>query len=148
MADPAQLESIEGQDRVPELPTATDIAAAYGGAAIHNPLPQSPATRTPDDEHPPVPRSPSMDTYGAPLRRTVSSTSRVDIGHFDPEGVEQLRRTMTMQSQSNADLARCTTRHGDQRSSQSRSSEATLTLAHPIEGPFDFEKALRNVFKR
>ncbi|KAI0332261.1 pleiotropic drug resistance ABC transporter [Cubamyces sp. BRFM 1775] len=148
MADPAQLESLEGQDRVPELPTATHIAAAYGNAAVHNATHHSSAS-TPEEEHPP--RSPNIDTHGHPLGRTVSSTSRVDIGRFDPEGVEQLRRTMSMQSQSNADLARCTTRHGgDQRSahSQSRSSEATLTLTHPIDGPFDFEKALRNVFKR
>ncbi|KAI8989100.1 pleiotropic drug resistance ABC transporter [Trametes punicea] len=138
MADPAQLESVEGQDRVPDLPTATQIAAAYGNAAAHNLVHQSPPASPVQQHH----------AFGQPLHRTTSSTSRVDIGRFDPEGVEQLRRTMSMQSQANLDLHRSTTRHEDQRSAHSQSQTSELTLTGPIDGPFDFEKTLRNVFRR
>ncbi|KAI0649902.1 pleiotropic drug resistance ABC transporter [Trametes meyenii] len=140
MSDPAQLESLEGRDHVPELPTATQIAAAYGNAAIHNAHSSHPSS--PQEQHP---HSPITDTHGAPLQRTTSARSHVDIGRFDPEGVEQLRRTMSMQSQHNADLHRTPTRHAEQQSSHSQESEMTLTSS---EGPFDFEKTLRNLLKK
>ncbi|KAI9065216.1 pleiotropic drug resistance ABC transporter [Trametes sanguinea] len=149
MADPAQLESVEGQDNVPELPTATQIASAYGNAAMHNMAHGSPSSAHQPYDSPRPPSAFDNNTFGSPLRRTTSSTSRVDIGHFDPEGVEQLRRTMTAQSQSNADaLRRSNTRHGESRSAQTHSGASELTLAGQIEGPFDFEKALRNVIRK
>ncbi|KAI0356868.1 pleiotropic drug resistance ABC transporter [Trametes cingulata] len=156
MADPAQLESLEGQDRVPELPSATQIAAAYGNAAVHNAAHSSSNSSQSTPEQQP-PRSPSIGeaTYGSPLHRTTSSASHVDIGHFDPQGVEQLRRTMSMQSQSqsHAELPHSISRHGHghadkPRSAHSRSQESDLTLTGPLDGPFDFEKALRNVIKK
>ncbi|OSD01072.1 pleiotropic drug resistance ABC transporter [Trametes coccinea BRFM310] len=151
MADPAQLESVEGQDNVPELPTATQIASAYANAAHHNMAHGAAAPSSPEPyDSPRPPSSFDANTYGSPLRRTTSSASHVDIGHFDPQGVEQLRRTMTAQSQmSNADaLRRCNTRHGESRSAQTHSGASDLTLAGQMEGPFDFEKALRNAFRK
>lgn len=75
-ADPAQLESLEQRDTVPELPTASHIAAAYGNAAIHNF----------EEEHHnhgrsgSAPSSPILSTQGHPLSRQKSTSSHVDIG--------------------------------------------------------------------
>ncbi|CDO77419.1 hypothetical protein BN946_scf184857.g26 [Trametes cinnabarina] len=149
MADPAQLESVEGQDNVPELPTATQIAAAYGNAAVHNITHGSPHSSH-EERSPRLTSASPASAYGSPLRRTTSNASHVEIGHFDPEGVEQLRRTMSRLSQaSNGDpLHRSTTRRGDAQNGQTHSEGSDLTLTSPLEGPFDFEKALRNVFRK
>ena len=132
--DPSQLEA-EGHDRVPELPTATDIAAAHHNHAH----PHSPS----DEHHPEFPHS---ESFGAPLARQPSASSHVSIDHFDPEGVAQLRRTLSRQSEIEHAAHIDTKAQGDSgRSARSISTE--VTLASP-DAPFDFEKTLRNVIKK
>lgn len=64
-----------------------------------------------------------------------SLSSRVDIGHFDPEGVLALKETLSRQSRDQVELSRATTR------------TATDTTLGDANG-FDFEKTLRNKILR
>ena len=118
MSAPIELDSLERQDHVPELPTALDIAAVN-----HRHGADSKGVS-----------SPTKDSFGTPLARQPSG-HHVDIGIFDPQGMEQLRRTMSTQSQA--------ARHD--RTVRSVSSDSTLAFD---DGPFDFEKTLRHVIKR
>ncbi len=146
MADPAQFESLEGQDNVPELPTPTQIAAGHN--AFHG-SPEEQHQRSPSLAHSDAPAA-----FGHPLARTHSAASHVDIGHFDPQGVEQLRRTLSRQSQAHAEELRRTrtNRTIDEKKARAPSPSASSdesTLAGPIDGAgFDFEKALRGVIKK
>ena len=75
--------------------------------------------------------------YPPSRQRTPSFSSRVDLGHFDPIGVEQLQRTMSQLSV----LRR-------QQSEQLRGrADSDMTL-HPGEGPFDLERALQHHMRR
>ncbi|TBU44086.1 pleiotropic drug resistance ABC transporter [Dichomitus squalens] len=141
--DPVQLEDIEGHDRVPELLGTTHIAAAYGNAAYHNHIHPHPSS---DD----VPSETSHPEYhGAPLTRQQSTSSHVSIDRFDPEGVAQLRRTLSRQSQTHAephiDSEKPSRGFGTQQSTNSVLTEDTL--ASP-DGPFDFEKTLRGLLRK
>jgi hypothetical protein len=60
--------------------------------------------------------------------------SRVTVGYFDREGVDQLRRTLTHVNESRQEPAL-----------NALSSE---TLSVPTTGPFDFEKTLRVIMKK
>jgi ATP-binding cassette subfamily G (WHITE) protein 2 (SNQ2) len=60
--------------------------------------------------------------------------SRVTVGYFDREGVDQLRRTLTHLSESQAPA------HVDAVSSE--------TLTVPATGPFNFERTLRTIMKK
>ena len=68
-------------DGVPELPTADDIAGTLEYRIAHN--------------HPHDPQS--LDQSGSPykLTRRDSTASHVAIDHFDPEGVLELRRSLS-----------------------------------------------------
>lgn len=89
---------------------------------------------------------------GAPLisphsstqrRRRGSSVSRVDIGHFDPSGVRELRRNLSRISGNpepdDANLEKGTSKD------KSVNFYAAFT---PGDGPFDFEKTLRMMVKK
>jgi hypothetical protein len=65
-----------------------------------------------------------------------SSCSRVSLGHFDQEGVSQLRRTLTHLSESARGPGTVL------------SSESSETVFVPPTGPFDFEQTLRTVMKK
>jgi ATP-binding cassette subfamily G (WHITE) protein 2 (SNQ2) len=60
--------------------------------------------------------------------------SRVTVGYFDREGVDQLRRTLTTLSESRQDPA--------------LNALSAETLSVPATGPFDFEKTLRVIMKK
>ncbi|KAI0043049.1 hypothetical protein FA95DRAFT_1631947 [Auriscalpium vulgare] len=120
MSDPAQLADInedEGVAALPALPPSPEPVAAAQHHHVHMSPPSSPPS-----------------SYPAAAARTVrkrshSSSSHVDIDHFDPEGVHDLRRSL---SRVDAGLG--------------NASESTLAV--PNSGPFDFEKTLRNVMKK
>ncbi|PIL29236.1 ATP-binding cassette transporter [Ganoderma sinense ZZ0214-1] len=134
----SQLEAMEGHDRVPELPTPSDIAASHGNSAHHNLVhPHSPSTDV----------DPASERHHVPLTRQLSSGSHVDIGHFDPQGVAQLRRSLSRQSHNGTELPfdLDPLREGQRQSANSISTE--VTLASP-DAPFDFGKTLRNVVKQ
>lgn len=130
MADHIQLDSLEDNDRVPELPTASEIAEA----GVHHRHRSNSTGSTP-------PISPVVEPHN-PLTRQQSAGSHVDIGLFDPEGVMQLRRTLSRQSQQQAHPHHIDT---DAHSSGSVSTDHTLASDS---APFDFEKKLRDVIKR
>ena len=60
--------------------------------------------------------------------------SRVTVGYFDREGVDQLRRTLTHISESRQEPA--------------LNALSLETLSVPQTGPFDFEKTLRVIMKK
>lgn len=68
------------------------------------------------------------------------SPGRVDLGFFDPEGVQELRRTMTQKSRNVPP---------EEHSRPSFASSAiTLSGLAVGDGPFDFEKTLRHVIRK
>ncbi|KZP27013.1 pleiotropic drug resistance ABC transporter [Athelia psychrophila] len=78
--------------------------------------------------------------------RRGSSVSHVDVGFFDPAGVDELRRTMsrnTEDGRKSADVRRSNT---SKRVPTASSSVSEATLAQ--EGPFNFEKTLKDFVKR
>lgn len=77
-------------------------------------------------------------------KRRGSTASHVDVGFFDPEGVQALERT----------ISRMTSNHGDadtqdaasyKKFEEKSSSDSSVTLG---ESRFDFEKTLREVAQR
>ncbi|KAI0767296.1 pleiotropic drug resistance ABC transporter [Fomes fomentarius] len=134
MADPAQLESLEQRDNVPELPTATQLAAIHNNYQHHD----QHHDRSPDNRPSPT------DTHGHPLSRQKSNSSHVDVGFFDAEGVAQLRRTLSRQSEAHSPIGLQPCGQGERHSTHSASTDVTLAS----NSPFDFEKTLRDVIKR
>lgn len=76
---------------------------------------------------------PHSSQTNPPSRR--SSVSRVDVGFFDPEGVRELKRTLTAEKTKNLDP-------------ESRASTADSTLAQKQGDSFDFAKVLRETQQR
>lgn len=121
MSDPEQLAQGEAQDAVPELPLGPSILGSQVNAAIHN------ATHSPK-------HSPQISHHHPTHLR--NNSSHVDVGFFDPEGVGELRRTMSRVS---GVVAPTTPKPEPAASSL---SDATL------DGSFDFEKVLRDVMRQ
>lgn len=88
------------------------------------------------------PPSPIIRRAGAHHQQGVSSVSRVDIGYFDPAGVNELRRTMTNLNAAKEEKNK--KRKGGERPTSAKSDD-TLT---PSTEPFDFEKNLRELTKK
>ncbi|TDL30143.1 hypothetical protein BD410DRAFT_780681 [Rickenella mellea] len=112
----SQLDLVE-QDKVPELPSQHATHQHYAHDA------------------PPT----SFNPAGS-RKRKGSTASRVDIDYFDPEGVHNLRRTITQLS--------AATSHGESRRNVSLpegsdSSEVTIG-----DEKFDFEQILRTVLQK
>ncbi|KZT04946.1 pleiotropic drug resistance ABC transporter [Laetiporus sulphureus 93-53] len=98
----------------------------------------------------------SPNRLGAPLTRTLSHAQHVNVDFFDPSGVQELQRTLSRRSQipsvaekKGEGLGPSISRRLSRISRASRVSEAIseLTLI-PTEGPFDFEKTLKNMVRR
>ena len=88
-----------------------------------------------------APPSPSRPSRLARPRRG-SSISRVELNFFDPEGVKELERTLTHQSNSNKS-------NKSNRGLDSRQSVASDTTLATKEGePFDLAKTLRKVIQK
>lgn len=129
--DPAQLHDVRDGDHLPEVPLGTSTAAAYGNAAVHY-------SDSHDDSHNHVPRSPRLhDTEEEGRHRHVSLT------HFDPTGVDELKRTMSRISERRAPSTHLVPTGASHHSSD----DSDHTLA-PGDGPFDFEKALQQMVRR
>jgi hypothetical protein len=86
------------------------------------------------------------DTYGMPKEHVSATPSHVNLDHFDPEGVQALRRSMSRASESRQPVqAPAPPLPNRQQTRGSEHSEATL---RPGDGPFNFEKTLRTVIQR
>ncbi|KAI0318674.1 ABC-2 type transporter-domain-containing protein [Amylostereum chailletii] len=70
-----------------------------------------------------------------------SSASHVNLDYFDPEGVEGLRRTLTRPSLDGQPS-------GSRPAQTSVAMSSESTLAGKVPTPFDFEKILREVFRK
>ena len=91
-----------------------------------------------------APPSPSRPSRLARPRRG-SSISRVELNFFDPEGVKELERTLTHQSNSN----KSNKSNKSNRGLDSRQSVASDTTLATKEGePFDLAKTLRKVIQK
>ncbi|KDQ56615.1 hypothetical protein JAAARDRAFT_131673 [Jaapia argillacea MUCL 33604] len=137
MADPSTLEAIREDENLPTLSTGIEAAtASYADTALHNAF----------HHHHSPPHSPAIPQSHSNLYRTASHASHVEIDHFDPEGVDQLRRTLTHMSATPGDGEVGGDELGERalRRTSSIFSEATLGS----EGPLDFEKILKTIFQR
>ena len=91
-----------------------------------------------------APPSPSRPSRPARPRRG-SSISRVELSFVDPEGVKELERTLTHQSNSN----KSNKSNKSNRGLDSRQSVASDTTLATKEGePFDLAKTLRKVIQK
>jgi ATP-binding cassette subfamily G (WHITE) protein 2 (SNQ2) len=85
-------------------------------------------------------RESAMSRWSAVSRGSV--VSHVDIGHFDPAGVEELRRSL----HSGSDVQHVQLEDANKLTRKmSGKSDVTLT---PGDGPIDFEKTLRTIMKK
>ena len=127
MADLTPSENIREHD-ISAIPTPPGPSAAANQASVafHN---------LRHDEESKIPSPPSSPIISKQRRR--SSVSRVDIGHFDPVGVHELRQTLSRVSQK--------TQGDDAKKEGTVRSDVTLAVG---DGPFDFEKCLRDVVKK
>lgn len=133
---PARRASSE--DVVPELPTSTDIAGVYSTSGSSN-MQHNQIT----------PASPTSHHRGR--ARGGSSASRVALDYFDPEGIHDLRRTITQQS-----AAARSTRSGRSISAARRApsvsegaSSSTSTIAAELDAEkFDLERFLKGLVQR
>jgi hypothetical protein len=97
-------------------------------------------TRPP--KHSSIMAGPSQEARYRP--HPTRSASHVDINHFDPEGMDALKRTMSRASQAAQGRSESPVPPLPTRVKSDR-SDMTLT---PADGPFDFEKTLRTVIQR
>jgi ATP-binding cassette, subfamily G (WHITE), member 2, SNQ2 len=118
-------------------------------------------TSSPTTQH--HPPSSTRTPHTMMTRRRNSTASHVDIGHFDPEGVQELRRTMSRMSEQQLgdSLARRVSSHhtgvesvphGQHRrgsdSGGSRGDTEPTLGGEPQEDAFDFQKTLKNYIRR
>ena len=120
MSDPEQQRHSEENDDVPELPPPTpSMAAVHANISGSNPR-CSPRT---------------LFSKAPRLERRPSHASSVDVGFFDPSGVNRLRQTLSHLS---TDTMRVTPPESV------RSGGETIVE----EEKFDFEKVLREIFQK
>ncbi|KAH9922739.1 uncharacterized protein B0H18DRAFT_1120741 [Fomitopsis serialis] len=118
--DPTQFHNANSGDHMPEVSLGTSPAAVYANATIHNNL-------VAHREH-------SHELQLPPDAQEEERCRHVSVGHFDPTGVDELKRTMS----------RLMPAYASHHSSD-RSSDHTLA---PGDGPFDFEKSLQHLVRR
>ena len=127
MSRPEQLastSSAEEKDTVPELPATPSLAGVHANPARHSP-------HTPYQS----PRAPYSD--GTHLERQASHVSSVDVGFFDPSGVDRLRRTLSHMST-----------EAPRKSPGTESVRSTQETAVSEEEKFDLEKCLREIMRK
>ena len=125
MTDTSHLDQIQEDERDAPQPPSSPVAE--GHAHHSSPRPSSP----------PVARRPAR-------QRAHSNASHVSIDYFDPQGVDELRRTMSRLS-TNTARDRAIAESGSGKQLSDASSEVTIAVG---DGPFDFEKTLRAVVKK
>ena len=151
---------MEPTDQVPELPGGPAIAGHYVNAILHNPhhhlddtnhIPPSPtaAHRYENDDHDHNPSSsnhPDPQAHPAGRNRSASaSTSHVPIDFFDREGVQQLKRSLTSQSQA---LIQAVDRANTSQGVPPVPSNSSQTTAVVGDDSFNLEKYLRSIVSK
>jgi ATP-binding cassette subfamily G (WHITE) protein 2 (SNQ2) len=134
MADPLPLQNIREEVTTAAVP-APETPINEANVAFHN-LAHDEEYNSPSSS-PSIP--PPSPIFSRQRPRGASSVSRVDIGHFDPTGVDELRQTMSRMSEN--------TPGGDTKKAKSLQSDTTFGV--PVgDGPFDFEKFIGNVVQK
>lgn len=141
--------SDRSRDVVPELPSSDAMAAAASGTAFHDNHHHHHLTdHNPTDiSHEPESSTPHGIRPPHHHRRRDSSASRVAVDYFDPEGVLELRRTLTQQSATARSIHRTLTAQR-QHPQSSGSSVSTAVGDSDASEKFDLEKILREMVKR
>ena len=147
----ATCKAMDPTDQVPELPGGPAIAGHHVNTTLHNPhhhlddsnsVPPSPSSpNSPGD-------SPSNATAPAPphdQRRPSSASSHVPFDHFDREGIQELSRSLTNQSNVLAHTAERANAQTNQLAPPVPSSSSQATT---VEDPFDLENYLRNIVRK
>lgn len=138
-------------DVVPELPKTNEIAAAAGtGDAYHRHRDHS-IERVESNSADQQAAAPSaFNARSHHHKRRGSSASRVAVDHFDPEGVLELKRTLTQQSATARSIHRSPTiqHHAPEPHSSSGSTVSTAVGDSDSPEKFDLEKTLREMVKR
>lgn len=98
-----------------------------------------------EHQHHSSPHPPHSHPNGLGRSRRLSTASRVSVDFFDPEGVSELKRTLTQDRMSmKAGLDAEKSKDPERGSMQSDSS----TLPVDSEGAFDLEKMIRTIIRR
>jgi ATP-binding cassette subfamily G (WHITE) protein 2 (SNQ2) len=135
-SDPTPLQNIREEGITAGIPTLPGPSGAANQANVtfHNlrndELPSTPPTSF-------LPPSPNLARQRP---RGWSSVSRVDIGHFDPTGVNELRQTMSRVS--------ANTQGDDTKRVKKETSFRSDVTLQASDAPFDFEKCLRDLVKK
>ena len=145
--------SEHSRDVVPELPTMNDLEAAATGNAFQSLHHHRASTDVPNEENTVDDQAPPPSAFhahhNAQRRRRGSSASRVAIDHFDPEGVLELKRTLTHQSITAKSVHRTNTTQLQHPPSSSGSTASVSTAVGGVDSEkFDLEKLLREMVKR
>ena len=136
MSDPTPLQDIHEEDATSTVPTLSGLSAAANQANTthHNLLDHDGQSCIHSASLTPSPYPSGQHPWN-----TSSISTEVGIGHFEPTGVEELQQTISRISvnpQSN-DVKKA-------KKNPAFRSDATLTIG---DGPFDFEKCLRDIVK-
>jgi hypothetical protein len=150
--------TMEPTDQVPELPGGPAIAGHYINAVLHNPhhhlddsqnVPPSPTAphRHEDADHgrnPPTSYPSDTQARAANRARSGSTASQVPFDFFDREGIQQLKRSLTSQSQA---LVQAVDRANSSQAPPlpSNSSQATAVSG---DDSFNLEKYLRAIVSK
>lgn len=124
------------RDTVCELPSASQIEAAASGDAFHHHHHHS--------DH-------NAEDKKYPGEHQHHNSSRVALDHFDPEGVHELKRTITQHSVA-ARSTRSAGTHAQEnvpKPSSDRNSVSENTIVIDTEQEdFDFEQVLKDIVKK
>jgi ATP-binding cassette, subfamily G (WHITE), member 2, SNQ2 len=99
--------------------------------------------------------SPALPCFGSNRGRRGSNASRISVDYFDPDGVQELRRTLTRMTTEGPETIEEIIRGqpAPEQSPQifttdSEESEASESTLAAQDGAFDFAKTLRDIVKK
>lgn len=93
--------------------------------------------------------SPALPCLRSNRARHGSTASHISVDYFDPDGVQELRRTLTRMTTEGPEIVDETQEPPATSFVGLKGSEASeSTLAPQVEGPFDFANTLRDIVEK
>jgi ATP-binding cassette, subfamily G (WHITE), member 2, SNQ2 len=147
------MSALNQVDEVPRDSHPTTPPAAFSdNAAVQDPTGLNPVN-SPQGSPALSPRTPG---FRANRGRRGSTASHVSVDYFDPDGVKELRRTLTRMTTDGPEIIEenlppppperePSPQTSSVRSNESEASESTLAAR---DGTFDFAKTLRDIVKK